>query len=484
MPPLNAFRKSRRSVRLPGRISEGGWGWELDAIPQSKSVLSPPAPALRPPAQAAPPAGGDPGLLNSPLPVRARAHPPSSLTRCAALRYPLPPRITCSTERQSGFRRTRMPAQSIIQDGKGALRTARFARGWVRPDGDVHREEILLPSAGGDFETTRYRTVGGGSGPTWILLHGITRPGRRHRVLVRFAQALAGTGATVLIPEIPEWASLELAPEPAGAATKAALDALETHSGGGMARHGSPTSGRVGLIGFSFGAPQVIRLASDPTIGPRLACVAGFGGYGTLQRALSFLWSGQHEWEGVSYSIRPDPYGRWVVAGNFLPLVPGYEETVDVAAALTQLASLAGDSQIPSWDPAMDELKDRLVARLPPSRRELFRKFAPPSKSDPPGDAEGWAARLAQAGIAARPLLELPPVVRSSPPVVLIHGRGDALVPFSETLRLAERVHAPSVKVAVTGLFEHSSEARTRGAGWLGELWRLGGTLSSLLGSL
>jgi len=377
-----------------------------------------------------------------------------------------------------------MSPLSIKWEGSGALRTARFARHWYRPKANVRPDEILLYGSRGDFESTRYRPLRGGTGPTWILLHGITRPGRRHGALMRFAQALAGTGATVLIPEIPEWTSLRLAPESARAATLAALEALEAEAGPDCAGESTPSSGRVGLIGFSFGAPQVMRLAGDPEIGPRLACVAGFGGYGTLERALTFLWSGRHEWEGATYSMRPDPYGRWVVGGNFLPLVPGYEDAVDVAMALTELATLAGDRQIPSWDPALDELKDRLAARLPRDRRGLFRSFAPPAEADPPGDAEGWGPRLARAGVAARPLLELPPVVRSSAPVVLIHGRGDALIPFSETLRLAERVQAPWLEVAVTGLFEHSSEAQTEGPGRLRELWRLGGTLSSLLGSL
>lgn len=356
------------------------------------------------------------------------------------------------------------------------LRTVRFARHWYRPDGGVRREEVHLDGGRGTFAATRYRPPRGSSGPTWILLHGITRPGRRHPVLVRFAQALAGTGATVLVPEIPAWTALGLAPEPARQATLAALDFVQVG--------GDPPDRPVGLIGFSFGAPQAIRMAQDPEVGPRLACVAGFGGYGTLERALAFLWSGRHEWGGTAYEIRPDPYGRWVVGGNFLTLVPGFEEAVEVAAALKELAATAGDRQVPSWDPSLDELKDRLEAGLPPHHRETFRGFAPPAASDPPGDPVGWASRLAEAAVKAHPLLDLPPVVRSRVPVVLIHGRGDALVPFSETLRLAGRIQAPALEVAVTGLFEHSDEARTRGPGWIGELWRFAGTLNALFRSV
>ena len=357
----------------------------------------------------------------------------------------------------------------------GILRTARFARHWYRPEPGVLADEVVLPGDAGSFETTRLRPGGPAPASAWILLHGITRPGRRHPVLVRFARALAGTGAVVLIPEIPEWTALDLAPAPARQAVLAALTALE--DGGEAPR-------RIGLIGFSFGAPQAIRLAADPQVGPRLACAAGFGGYGTLERALAFLWSGRHDWEGRSYRTRPDPYGRWVVAANFLTRVPGHEGAGEVASALRSLAATAGDLQVPSWDPALDGVKDRLERGLAPEERPLFRRFAPPATAEPPGDPDEWSRRLARAAVSSQPELDLPPRVRSPIPVVLIHGRGDALVPFSETLRLAGRIDAPRVEVAVTGLFEHSDEARAPVTGRAKEFWRLGRTLSSLLGTV
>jgi hypothetical protein len=75
-------------------------------------------------------------------------------------------------------------------------------------------------------------------------------------------------------------------------------------------------------------------------------------------------------------------------------------------------------------------------------------------------------------------------VVEARVPVVLLHGRNDSLIPFTETLRLERRIRAPRLTVAVTSLFEHSREARLGGIRWLPELWRLGRTLSSLLGSV
>jgi dienelactone hydrolase len=340
----------------------------------------------------------------------------------------------------------------------------------------VTRDEIVIEGSGRAFDATRFQPAGGAGDSAWILLHGITRPGRRHPVLLRFAETLAGSGATVLIPEIPEWTALRLDPRPARAVTLAAAEAL--------AREADRPK-RPGLIGFSFGAPQAIRLASEPEVAGRLACVAAFGGYDTLRKALAFLWSGCHTWEGTSYRLRPDPYGRWVVGANFLTGVPGMEDAGDVAEALRELAAVAGDRQIPSWDPLLDEWKDRVERRLAPTRRSLFRQFAPPAQAEPLGvqdEEDPWADRLSRAGLVAQPLLALPPVVQARVPVVLVHGRHDPLIPFSETLRLERRIRAPTLHVSVTDLFEHSQEAGRGGPGRLRELWRFGRTLSSLLG--
>jgi hypothetical protein len=42
---------------------------------------------------------------------------------------------------------------------------------------------------------------------------------------------------------------------------------------------------------------------------------------------------------GSAISLRPDPYGRWIVAANYLTYAAGYEGTADVAAALNATLS-------------------------------------------------------------------------------------------------------------------------------------------------
>src|SRR6185436_17868084 len=135
--------------------------------------------------------------------------------------------------------------------------------------------------------------------------------------LVRFARSLAHTGAAVLVPEVPEWKALRLAPGLTVPTVRAAVPALHAIPGVG----GQP----VGLIGFSFGAPHAVAAAALPELAWALRSVVGFGGYCDLLRTLRFLFLGEHDWRGERFHVTPDPYGRWIVAGNYLPHIPGLE---------------------------------------------------------------------------------------------------------------------------------------------------------------
>ena len=185
--------------------------------------------------------------------------------------------------------------------------------------------------------------------PGWVVMHGITRAGRGHAQLVRFARAIASTGAVVIIPEVPEWRRLDLAPHLTAPTIRSAIDALR--------KTPDVHEGPFGLVGFSFDAPHTVAAAGDPRLRADIAGAVSFGGYCDLGRTIHFMMTGQHEHDGHEISLRPDPYGRWIVAANYLTDAAGYEDAVDVADALRRLAALAGDTGAPAWSPQYDRAK-------------------------------------------------------------------------------------------------------------------------------
>ncbi len=313
-----------------------------------------------------------------------------------------------------------------------------------------------FPVPGEDHPVPGTFVVPAGSpiGRGWVVLHGITRPGPRHPELLRFVRSLAGTGGRVLVPEIRDWTELRMAPERAQRILYGAIRWLHSEPGS--------APGGVMVVGFSFGAPQALMAASDPELAPRLRGVVGWGGYADLHRTFRFGFTGKHDWESERYRERPDPYARWVVGINGIPLSPTLRQHHDVVQALYRLAAAAGEGRLraghPESDPTMAELRNELS----PADRDLFDLFAPSSDREPdPEAAEALVEELVPCIRRELPLVDPLPQLRPiQTPVRLLHPRSDLLIPFTETLRLgaALRPLAPDLRVAITGLLGHSGQ--------------------------
>lgn len=334
------------------------------------------------------------------------------------------------------------------------LRALRFLRAWLRPDdARVRSEEVRFPVGGEAREATLIHPPDDRPAPGWVALHGLTVPGRAHASLHRFARAIAASGATVLVPDVPPWRRLDVAPLEAERTIVAAAKHL--------AALPSVRPGGVGVFGFSFGATQALVAAADPAVNGAVRAVSGFGGYCDPVRMIRALFVGEHDWRGTRHTFDPDPYGRWILVANFLTRVPGYEGMGDVENAARELALEAGQSGVASREPFFDARKAELRARLATeAERAVWDLVAPPAgplrRDDPRlralADAFAEAAPRAEPGLDPRPFL---PDVRAR--IVLAHGVADPTVPFTESLRLREML-APraDVSLTLTRLFSHS----------------------------
>lgn len=334
------------------------------------------------------------------------------------------------------------------------IRAGRFLRSFYRKEHPgLEEREVQVELEGGAVPATLLRPDRRGELPGWVVLHGITGPGRHHPVLLRFCRALAGSRATVLIPEVTPWKELRIDPMVADRTIAGATRFLAGQAG--------VAPGGVGVVGFSFGATQALVTAARPELRDVLRSVVGFGGYCDLGRTLRFMMLGEHDWRGERYGAEPDPYGRWIVAGNYLTAVPGMERMEAVAEAARDLARESARRWVYAGDPSYDPYKAELRDRLDPSERELWDLIAPPTgRAAADAETRELADRLIAAALARHPQLDatrvFPTIDRR---VVLAHGRDDRLVPFTESLRLREHLTAADVSVTVTRLFAHSRGA-------------------------
>jgi pimeloyl-ACP methyl ester carboxylesterase len=352
------------------------------------------------------------------------------------------------------------------------LRAARFLRSYLRPGATAaaeRDEEIVFRVEGEDRDATLFLPETRRPAPGFVVLHGLTVPGRHHTSLRRFAQSMAAAGAVVMVPDVPAWRELRIDTKAAGETIAAAL----RH----VASLPQVRPDGVGVVGFSFGATQALITAADPSLHGVLRGVVGFGGYCDLGRSVRSMMTGEHEWNGVHERLDPDPYGRWIIVGNYLTRVPGYEHMEAVRAAAHELAVEAGRLGKYAGDADYDPLKATIRARLSPDEQRIWDSVAPPAGQGP-ADVD-FARRLAadfaaaaldmDPGLDPRPHL---PHVRAR--VVLAHGLEDRLVPYTESLRLFERLPpATRPTVTITRLFAHSTHGTGMGPlAYAREGWR------------
>jgi dienelactone hydrolase len=343
-------------------------------------------------------------------------------------------------------------------------RIACFLAAFMRGAPDAKRErELLIGDKAGLRAATVYLPSGRRApSPAWILLHGVTVPGRHHQALRRMARSLAAAGQLVLVPEAPSWRSLLVQPGDTEPAVRSALAKLD----------GWPRVDRrkLGLMGFSVSATWALEVASGD-LRDRFRTVVGMGAYGNMHSLMEAMVTGRHVLDGTIESYRPDPYGRWIMGANLLPLLDGDgygspEARVTAARALHQLADTAGSNGALAGEPVYDPLIRALRATLPADGLRAWDLLAPPSKDLVPDATAGreLAARLADAAIAAHP--DLDPAGRLEglrARVFLLHGRRDHLVPFTETLRLAQQLRATiDARVTITRLVGHTKSREAR----------------------
>ncbi len=293
---------------------------------------------------------------------------------------------------------------------------------WLAPLLDkVEVEEVSVAVDGRGLVADLYRPPAPRA--ALVLVHGLSRAGRRHPELVRLARLLARHGTLVLVPQLDGLAEFRLNGREV-AEIDAALAALAARSP------------RVGVAGFSFGAgPALIAAAGRPD----LVLTASFGGYADLRAVIGYLTTGVHEHGGRRYVQAPEEYNRW----KLLALLVGFVQDARDARLLDGIAGrkLADPGADTRGLEAEVGREGRAVLALVMNRRE--NAVGPLLSALPAG---------ARAAIDA--LSPLTAVPRLPGRLVIAHGADDISIPFTESLRLAE-ASGGRARAVILETFQH-----------------------------
>ncbi len=182
---------------------------------------------------------------------------------------------------------------------------------------------------------------------------------------------------------------------------------------------------KIGLAAISYSAGPAILAALDPDLQDRIGYVLAIGGYYDSESVITFFMTGEHRHPTGGPWVRGTvfPYGRWV-------FVHSVASRIGDAGDRFLLRAMA-DRRLTRPDASIEEL----VARLGPEGRAVHALLV---NDDPDRVPELIAAlpesvrRYAEAlDLSRRDLTALPARL------ILVHGRDDPIIPYTESLALA-----------------------------------------------
>ncbi len=286
------------------------------------------------------------------------------------------------------------------------------------------------------YDADMYRSAAGTRAGI-VLVPGIAPRGKDDPRLVAVANTLARVGFAVLVPASPREDPYQVRAED----VQATADAFRYLINETVL----PPGGRAGMAGFSYGAGPVILAALREPIRERVDFIVSVGGYYDMREAITFFTTGYHrapprEGEASRWMQRtPNDYARWIFARSNVELLEHPADRRAIEALATEMMGTEIDQ--PLAPPAFmtaggqalysllinddPERATALMAQLPEEVRMQIHALNP---------AEHDLSRIAAHAI-------------------LLHGRSDNLIPYTQSLALARALPPDRVQlILIEGL--------------------------------
>jgi dienelactone hydrolase len=320
--------------------------------------------------------------------------------------------------------------QDLLDEG-GINAPEQGALSWVTPRPIVERLEI--PRGGGKIVADMYRPPDGEKRAAILLTHGIIEAGKDDPRLVRFAQSLARCGFVVLVPELEGMKSFRI--------LLSDVDDI-VDSFRYLASLKEIVDGdKIGLLGFSYGAGPTFLAAADPAISEQVKFLVSFGGYYEPINVIRYITTGYYEYRDEKGFLQPEPYGKWIFFMNNVD----YVESARDRELLKAIFEKEEKNKRAELSP--------LLAGLTPKGRYLYELLIneDPKRVD---DLVKKTDPRFQEYLEKLSLARIVPSLRAY--LIIGHGSTDPLIPYTESLRLADAVgDKEKVHVAILRLFSH-----------------------------
>ncbi len=283
-----------------------------------------------------------------------------------------------------------------------------------------------------------------------VLVPGAAETGKDDPRLRAFARSLARAGFVVLVPEIETLRRLMVRPEDAEEIADAVAYLSRRLGNGGRAR--------IGIAAISYATGPAVLAALDPRVRRDVGVIVAVGGYYDIDAVVTYFTTGNfrdgpgHAWR----HRRPNVYGKWVFVRGNLPRVRDDADRALLAAiSARKLANPRADT-------------GALESRLGHEGRAIMALLTNSNADAVPGLIAGLPAAIRRdmAGLD----LDRRDISRLAAHLILIHGRDDAIIPYTESVALAAAAPGRASLYLVDGLAH--VDLRPTGLGDTLTLWR------------
>jgi alpha-beta hydrolase superfamily lysophospholipase len=314
-----------------------------------------------------------------------------------------------------------------LEDLASGLATSRLASQVPRPV----RETIRFTTGGEQRPADLYHASQGARAGI-VLVPGVAARGRRDARVIAIATTLARLDFTVLVPDMPGIRSYRMR----SADAREVADCFAWLA----SRPALAPPGHTGLAGFSYGAGPVLIAALQPDIHDRVDFILAVGGYYSMENVVTFLTTGYYPVDQAAGVTTPEtsrlsahPYSVAAFIRSNLDLL---ERPVDRGYFRRYAEHISGDHV------GEDEPGPAYLAPDAQAFHELLTNHRP---AQVPVLLDRLAVRMHTEleGIspAAHDLSQL------GASVILLHGRSDNLIPYTESVALADALPATQVQL-------------------------------------
>ena len=320
-------------------------------------------------------------------------------------------------------------------------------------DGRAHTGDLYLP--------THAEPLAG-----IVLVPGAVPQGKDDPRLVAFATTLARARFAVLAPQLSGVRELRVGPSDA----REVADAFAWLA----SRPELAPGGRAGIGAFSYAVGPAVLAALEHDIRERVRFIVAVGGYHDLFRAIRFFTTGHFEEDGKAGYVTPDDYGRLAFAYGAKAYLraPRDHQLIEAIAGRKQRNRSADVADLVVGLSQEAKAVYALAVNTDPARFPTLLAGLPPAML---ADLDALSLHNKDLGQLRARLL-------------LIHGRNDNLIPYPESMALAQAAPKGKARVwLINRILGHVDLSLGDAFSWqfisqeLPDLWRMSRALDALL---